>query len=252
MKVVFVSSFLLAPVAFSKVMAAEEHLHDLPQHIQEAFGVLTKAQENYNQVQDYTAEIYKEVFQGGEKQKEERTIIKFQKPFKVYLKWIAGKNKGAELLYVEGENNNKIIVKKKGIIGILGTMEMAPDGFWLRNFTKHSIKEAGFGGIIDKAWKQFKTAKEKNDIVSATCSLAELDGRPAHKVVLVVSPQGRDNGYYCRAAIQYFDAESYLPIKSTFQLWDNDEVEVFTFDKVKLNAGLTAKDFDRGNKEYHF
>lgn len=252
-KVLFILSVsVLFLKSFPCYIKAEEHAHDLSIHLQDVQELLTKAQQSYDGIKDYTAEIHKEVFKGGGLEKEENSIIKFQKPFRLYLKWTSGKNKGAELLYVEGAYDNKIIVRKGGMLGILGTMEMAPDGFWLRNFTKHSIKEAGIGGIIDKSWQQFKVAKENKDIVSATCTLEQLDGRPAHKIVMVVSPEGKKNGYYCRTAIQYFDVENTLPIKSTFWLWEDELAEVFTYSKVKLNVGLTEKDFDKGNKEYRF
>lgn len=231
----------------------ETHLHDFPLHIEEVQNVLSKAQESYAQIQDYTAVIHKEEYRDGEKEKDERTIIKFQKPFKIYLKWLSGKNKGSQLLYVEGKYDNKMIIRKGGgLLKVFGTMEMDPDGFWLKKFTKHSIKEAGFGGIIEKSNEAFKAATENNHIAAAQCTIEDLDGRPAHKMVLVLAPEGEENGYYCRSAIQYFDTETYLPIKSTFWLWEDDTAETFTYSDIKLNVGLTEDDFDRDNEEYHF
>lgn len=229
------------------------HLHDLPLQLEEVQEVLDKAQESYAQLQDYTAVIHKEEHKNGKQEKDEHTIIKFQKPFKVYLKWLSGKNKGSQLLYVEGKYDNKIIIRKGGgFLKVFGTMEMDPNGFWLRKFTKHSIKEVGFGGIIEKSYQQLKHAREQNLVAAAQCTMSEVEGRPAHKVVMVLAPEGEDNGYYCKSTIQYFDAETYLPLKATFWLWEDETAEVFTFTKVKLNVGLTETDFDRDNKEYHF
>ena len=228
------------------------HLHDLQAHLDEAMEFLTKAKDSYDHLQDYTAEIHKQVHVHGDLDKDEHTIIKFQKPFKVYLKWLSGKNDGTELLYVEGQNDNKLIVHKKVVFGIKKTLELAPDGFWVRNFSKHSIKDAGLGGIISMSYKQFVEGKKNNDIMAVSCSVEEVNGRPTHKIAFAVSPQGKHNGYYCRSAVEYFDAEHFLPVKVTFWLWENDEVEDFTFNNVKLNVGLKDKDFDKDNEEYHF
>lgn len=229
------------------------HFHDLPLHTEEVIEILKKAQASYARLQDYTALIHKEEFKDGEKKKDEHTIIKFQKPFKVYLKWLSGKNKGSQLLFVDGKYNNKMIIRKGGgLLKVFGTMEMDPDGFWLRKFTKHSIWDVGFKGIIERSSKQFLDAMKNNHIAAAQCTMTEIDGKPAHKVVMVLAPEGEGNGYYCRSGILYFDAETYLPIKATFWLWEDDIAEVLTFNEVKLNVGLTEADFDRDNEEYHF
>ncbi len=124
------------------------HPHDQPKHIEAVMEILEKARKSYAQLQDYTAIIHKEEYKDGEKKKDERTIIKFQKPFKVYLKWLSGKNKGSQLLYVEGKYDNKMIIRKGGgLFKVFGTMEMDPDGFWLKKFTKHSIRMWALVGL---------------------------------------------------------------------------------------------------------
>lgn len=247
----FLGTFLFLGLPYVQAETTD-HVHDLQLHLDEAMELLTKAKESYDSVQDYTAVIHKQVHIHGKLEKDEETIIKFQKPFKVYLKWLSGKNEGAELIYVDGQNDNKLIVHKKILFGIRKTLELDPDGFWVRNFSKHSIKEAGLGGIIAKSYNQFAEAKKNGDVMAVSCSMEEVDGRHAHKIAFAVSPQGKHNGYYCRSAVEYFDTEHGLPIKATFWLWDEGEVESFTFSKVKLNVGLTDEDFDKENNEYHF
>ncbi|HHT9153902.1 MAG TPA: DUF1571 domain-containing protein, partial [Candidatus Hypogeohydataceae bacterium YC40] len=248
---IITASFLVFLLPSRQVEAAD-NVHDFQVHVDEASELLNKAKNSYANLQDYVAEIHKEVYKHGELDKDERTIIKFQKPFKLYLKWLSGKNDGAELLYVDGQNDGKMIVHKKVLFGINKTMKLDPDGFWVRNFSKHSITDAGFAGIISKSCKQFEDGKKNNDIIAISCTLEEVDGRRVHKIGFAVSPQGRHNGYYCYSAVEYFDAENFLPIKASFWLWDDDEVESFTFSNVKLNVGLNAKDFDKDNKEYNF
>ena len=216
--------------------------------------ILNSARESYAKINDYTAIIHKEEYKDGKLKKDEKTALKFQKPFKVYLKWLSGKNEGTQLLYVEGKYDNKMIIRKGGgfLKKVFGTMEMDPNGFWLKKFTKHSIKEAGFGGIINKSIEQLKVAIDKGFVTAAQSTLSNLDGKPAYKLVLVVSPEAEEDGYYCHSSISYFDAETFMPIKATFWLWEDDTAEIFTYNDVKLNVNLGDVHFDKGNKEYSF
>src|SRR3990167_9172647 len=50
------------------------HIHDLQYHLDEAGKLLTQRSENYANLQDYTAEIHKQVHVHGELEKDERTL----------------------------------------------------------------------------------------------------------------------------------------------------------------------------------
>ncbi len=227
---------------------------DLAKQVEQVMQILDKARESYAKLKDYTALIHKEEYKDGERIKDEETVIKFQKPFKVYLKWLSGKNKGTQLLFVEGKYDNKLIIRKGGgfLKKVFGTMEMDPDGFWLRKFTKHSIREVGFVGVIDTSYNAFKTAQKQGLVSAAQVTMSEVEGRPAYKLVLVVNEEGEENGFYCRSSIQYYDTQSNLPIKATFWLWEDDTAEILTFSDVKLNVKLPPFHFDKENEEYKF
>lgn len=233
--------------------AAGEVQEDFASQLEQVQAVLDKARSSYAGLKDYTAIIHKEEYKNGKVEKDEHTVIKFQKPFKVYLKWLSGKNEGTQLLYVEGKYDDKMIIRKGGgFLKVFGTMEMDPDGFWLKKFTKHSIRDVGFAGIIEQSYKQLEVARKQGLVNAAQCTMSEIDGRPAWKMVLVVAPEGEEKGYYCRSSIQYFDAKTFLPIKATFWLWEDDTAEVLTFSDIKLNVNLPEVAFDKNNKEYHF
>ena len=249
--VLFFAAFVSSPCTIAQ---ADPGNTPPPLELEEVQRILDNAKASYAKVHDYTTMMHKEEYKDGEIELDEDTIIKFQKPFKVYLKWVSGDNAGSQLLYVKGKYDNKMIVRKGGgfLKKVFGTMEMDPYGFWLRKFTKHSIDEVGFGGLIEKSHEQFQFALEKGFITAAQSTLTEFDGKPAYKVVFVVSPEAEEDGYYCHSAIQYFDAETFMPVKSTFWLWEEDAAEIFTYSDIKLNVGLPDVAFDRDNEEYQF
>ncbi|MBU1168877.1 MAG: DUF1571 domain-containing protein [Proteobacteria bacterium] len=58
--------------------------------------------------------------------------------------------------------------------------------------------------------------------------------------------------HYCRRAITYTEKNSNLLVKLEIYDWDNNLYEFYEFKDIKMNVGLTDKDFDPENPEYKF
>ena len=58
--------------------------------------------------------------------------------------------------------------------------------------------------------------------------------------------------YYCPRFIIHIDKELLLPVRDAFYDGKDEMFEDYVFPDVKLNVGLTAKDFSRHNKSYRF
>ncbi|MFA6012517.1 MAG: DUF1571 domain-containing protein [Desulfobacteraceae bacterium] len=58
--------------------------------------------------------------------------------------------------------------------------------------------------------------------------------------------------HYCRRAITWTDAKTKLLTKLEIYDWNNKLYEYYEFKDVKLNVGLTDKDFDPDNPNYKF
>jgi outer membrane lipoprotein-sorting protein len=58
--------------------------------------------------------------------------------------------------------------------------------------------------------------------------------------------------YYGKKAEFFLDKETKLPIRVRIWDWNGKLYEEFEYKEVKLNPGLTAKDFDSSNPEYKF
>jgi outer membrane lipoprotein-sorting protein len=43
-----------------------------------------------------------------------------------------------------------------------------------------------------------------------------------------------------------------MPIKTQIFDWDNQLIESYGYEELKLNPGLADKDFEAENPEYHF
>ena len=95
--VLFFAAFVSSPCTIAK---ADPGNTPPPLELEEVQQILDNAKANYAKVHDYTTMMHKEEYKDGEIELDEDTMIKFQKPFKVYLKWTSGDNAGSQLLYV--------------------------------------------------------------------------------------------------------------------------------------------------------
>ena len=72
-----------------------------------------------HRINDYRAIFHKQERVEGELLPEETILLKFQKPLKIYMKWIEEPLKGSEALFVQGKYDNKLIAHRGGILGVV-------------------------------------------------------------------------------------------------------------------------------------
>ena len=82
----------------------------------EMLMLLDEMDSSYSRVNDYVGVFHKQERIGGKLDEGETALFKFQKPFKVYMKFIDGPSKGTEALYAEGSYENKLLVRRGGIL----------------------------------------------------------------------------------------------------------------------------------------
>ncbi len=103
---------------------------------------LGQAEVFLERTESYTAVFHKQERVKGWLKPKETVSLKFKKPFKVYMKWIEDPGKGREILYVDGQNNNRILLHEPGIMGVV-IMNLHPQGHLAMNGSRHPITEAG-------------------------------------------------------------------------------------------------------------
>lgn len=102
-------------------------------------------------------------------------------PFKAYLK-IHIPNKGAEVLYIEGQNKGNCRVSPNAFPYM--TLNLDPDGSILRKDQHHSVKELGFaytGDIFNHVYEKYKSKIEEFVKINGDIT---YDGRQCLNVTL--------------------------------------------------------------------
>lgn len=241
------AALLLALVCFfsgfsSPAVRAEEQL--------DVLAYLQQAKEFYKGVEDYTCTFYKQERLDGKLKKMETIFFKFQKPFKVYMKWTKDPNKGRELLFVPGKYDNKLKVHLGGLIDIiLPSITISPDSPHVLKNTRHSITSAGMGNMINSLIDQFELARQQGDLQVVSHGTEKVDGVECLKIERILP---KDKGYYCHRLMLFLDKRNFTPAKVMIYDWDNQLIENYSIADVKWNVGLTDEDFDSKNKEYAF
>ncbi len=212
--------------------------------------ILEHMEASYARINDYQAVLYKQERVKGNLRPEEKILLKFQKPLKVYMKWIGEPLKGTEALYVQGKYDDKIICHRGGVLGVV-TLSLDPRGSIAMKGNRHPITQVGFGFIIEELRRNLHEALPHGECEIIRIGDEVFKGRPATGIEARFTPrEGRK--YYASRAVIHIDKEFLLPVGSAF--YDEKDVafEKYSYSDVKFNAGLTEKDFSRYNEQYRF
>jgi len=237
-----VSLSLLFIVAFVTGAKAEKEI-DPERWVSEAEMALAR-------VEDYQVIFHKQERVEGKLKEEETVLFKFKKPFKVYMKWIKDPHKGRELLYVEGWNKNRTMAHEGGITGIV-TVSLNPRGSLAMDGSRHPITDAGLERLMKIIGDNVRRGIRNNELEFKEMDKETVYGRMTQRVETIL-PRSKTRGYYCYRGRFSLDLEKKVPIKVEIYDWDNNLVENYGYEDLKLNVNLTDADFSPKNPEYKF
>ena len=103
-----------------------------------------------------------------------------QSPHKIYLNNLAGPNKGKEILFVAGENKNRVL------INTFINISLSPFSSLVRKGNHYTVLEVGFGrvnNILIGGRKRASKDSNFDEIFSQEGSV-NLDGRPCYKIII--------------------------------------------------------------------
>ena len=243
---------------------AEGHLVDAPvldaateAALTEHIALLRTAEATLATIDSYTAELTKRERVDGTLGEFEQTRLKLRhEPFSVYMKWQSG-DRGREVLFVDGENNNEMLVHPGGWKGrFLPTMSIDPAGSLALSQSRHSVSDAGLRHLIEKHLDH-RLADLEQGGMTASVAKSTFDGEAVTVLEAVYAEPSR-SPVYSRTVLLISDATG-LPVSSRNYGWtaldiDGDDaklIECYEYRDINTDAGLTAADFDRTNRRYN-
>lgn len=178
-------------------------------------------------------------------------------PFSLYMKFLKPRDSaGREVIWVDGQNEGKIVAHEASGILSMRRMYLDPDGFIAMRGQRYPIYEAGLENLIVKLIE-----KAERDRAAGPCHVdyrsgAEVNKRPCSLIELVHDVQ--HGQYEFHKAQVYIDDELQLPVRYAAYDWPTSPggeprlLEQYTYYNVKVNVGLTDRDFSPSNSAYRF
>jgi outer membrane lipoprotein-sorting protein len=211
---------------------------------------IRKAQGTLSAVDSYVAVFHKQERIGEALNPEETILLKFKKPFKVYMKWIDETSCGREAIYVDGCNNNLVRVRDCGLAGLMD-LNLDPAGSLIMKGSRHPMTDAGIENLVHFIEREIRAGIKNRELVVIDRGEETVYNRRTRKVECLF-PASMTKGYHCYRSILNIDIETALPVEVSMFDWNDRLIERYGYESLRLNAGLTDADFDPSNPEYAF
>lgn len=213
-------------------------------------SLLAEMESSYAGITDYVTVFHKQERIDGKLLPEETILLKFQKPLKVYMKWIENPHRGREVIYVQGKYDDKLVGHQGGVMGFLA-LSLDPRGALAMRGNRHPVTEVGFGHLIEGMLENVRKAMKLGDFRLIEMDEKPFKGRPAIAIEADFDSRGARR-YYATRIICHVDRKLLLPIAVSFYDDEDRLVEKYDYTDVRVNVGLNDADFSKENPEYQF
>ncbi|QDT63782.1 DUF1571 domain-containing protein [Calycomorphotria hydatis] len=215
-------------------------------------------------VDTYTAEFFKHEAVDGYMSEPQTVEMKVrQEPFGVYMRWLTT-HPGRELLYLEGENEGRILVQPGGWRGrILGALNLDPEGSMAMGDSRYPITTAGLDNFAKRVleYRETDTGRTSGFECEMLATTSDTNRSIYEFVINYATP---DDLKEYRKSIVRIDQDLLLPTHVINFSWPFDDtpegeslddrtmVEHYRFENVDCTIHLADAEFDQTNEAYAF
>jgi hypothetical protein len=198
-------------------------------------------------VKGYTATMQKQERLGGKLQPTEVIDAAFREdPYSVSMHWLEGTRLAEAVVYVEGENNNKMVVRPAGVLARRFIVERDPDGAEAKQSGRYTVKEFGVRKGMERTLDSWKAA-EKNGELHVECQ-GEVKVKEAGNRICFRLHRDR----YARPESDgvtdltiYIDRENWLQVGSVLKGDEDKVIGAYYFRDIRLNPDFKPDPFTR-------
>jgi hypothetical protein len=169
-----------------------------------------------------------------------------ERPHSVALCWLEGARRAERALYVQGENNDKLLVRPKGALArrIVGdVLPIDPEGTEARSAGRYSVKEYGLRKAAERALAFCKSDLARGMVrveYRGIHKIKDAGNRPCYVLHFDYAKPQRDD---CMELILYFDTETWLQVGSVLKRADGSLVGAYYFRDIRLNPEFSRQQF---------
>ena len=211
-----------------------------------ALSLMKESLEIIDTLHDYRAMFYKHERINGKLFAEEKILMKWMAPQYIYMRFEQGEQKGQELIYVEGRNDDLMTVSPGGAMGVM-TLEIAPDSDMALKKNRHTVPEAGIGPNLSQALDTLDT--DLRDPASTVwVEYTESVSFHTEECYLIRIHESS----YATLSEVYIYRDTKLPAGFISSDEGGELLESYRYTDIRTNIGLSEYDFDPNNEEYDF
>jgi outer membrane lipoprotein-sorting protein len=196
--------------------------------------LIVEMQSAYGNINDMTCHFIKEVVIEGKKVPKTKMLFKFKKtPKSIYLEFL-NRYEGQKCLYIEGQNDNQMLVRPNGIMKFMTFKMDITDERAMAESTA-PITQMGFQSIIETVQKWH----ERSLSDPAVKIDFKADFREKKRQFYRLFGRSDRNDDFLLILV---DRKNRLPYKLEYRYGKN--YGLYIYKDVKVNLGLTDKDFE--------
>jgi hypothetical protein len=199
------------------------------------------------EVQGYSCILVKkEVVNGTEKPMEKTECYFKEKPFSVYMNWLKGAGLAQRVLFVKGENNDKMLVRPAGLLAFAGVVSRDTDAPDAKKAGRYIITQFGIKMGSERTLKAMLSARSRDALFvkyHGTFIVPEVGDRLCYKIVRTPYTPLEDEGVY--ELTLYFDVETWLQVGSILKGPNDQFIAEYFFRDVKINPTFKKNQFTK-------
>ncbi|MFN9717254.1 MAG: DUF1571 domain-containing protein [Planctomycetota bacterium] len=235
-------------VAADEVNAAE---HPLAPAIRHAKACLAKIRD----MKGYECTFTKKEVVGSEIISQTMAMKVRHEPFSVYMKFVEP-SAGREVIFVDGRNDNKLLIHETGFKALIGTLELAPEDSLVMAENRYPITRAGLVNMLETVIAQWEEEMKYGETDVKYYGDAKV-GEYTCRIIESSHPQPRRQFKFQTTRL-WTDEKSGMAVRvQQFGFPRNKDqkapiVEDYTFTGIKPEVRLTDRDFDVNNPNYNY
>jgi hypothetical protein len=227
-------------------------------------ALLQDARAKLQTIPDYFATFVRQERVGRNLQDRETTELKVRHaPFSVYMKWHEGSDVGREILFVDGQNDGRMIVSPGNV---LPTVKLDPSGDLAMRGSRHPVTEAGVLNLVNQILGYCdRDLKLDEGVGCQFLADQKFDGRLCYVIRTDYSCAEIDAEY--RSSLIFLDKETLVPVcvknygwpdkcgapaSAGDQMTDATLVEFYAYTGFRYHVRLPEGEFDHANATYRF
>lgn len=238
------------PVTQSNVIPTDHPL--LP-----ALKLAKASRERLKDVKDFQCRFSKRDLVNGKIHAHSTQVKYREKPMSVYMRF-DNPSRGREVIFVEGQNNGKLLVHEPGLLGFVGPIALRPDSPRAMSESRHPITEFGLKNLVNGAIAQWEAEAQfaASETKAKFYPKAKL-GNTECQIIETWHPVRRRQFPFFMTRL-YIDNKTQFPVRMEqygFPQKANQApplIEEYTFFQIQTNRGFGDRDFDPKNPNYGF